>query len=175
MTELLPRVTGILKSNGMIDTTWFKQEDLDRGTQVHIACQLYDENDLDWDSLKEMDPRVTLRLTQYQRFLEEMKPEILAIEERVENKTLRYIGHLDRRYIIRGTEGICDLKAPSKAPWQAIQLALYAGCFDRSMKRWTLHLHDDRYQFIEHKDRRDWGVAKAALTIAGWREKNAHH
>jgi len=172
MTDLLPRVTGILKSAGLVDTTWFKQEDLDRGTQVHLACQFYDENVLIWDSLKDLDPRVTLRLTQYQRFLEELKPEILAIEEEVTNEALRYIGHLDRRWILNGSEGIGDLKAPSKAPWQAIQLALYAGCFKRPMKRWTLHLHDDRYQLIEHKNRKDWEIAKAAITIANWREAN---
>jgi len=165
----LPRVTSILKNAGLIDTAWFTDEGRDRGTALHAAAQFLDEGDLDW---KTVDPTVLPRLRQYQRFLDEVKPTILAIEEEVTNAALQYVGHLDRRVIINGDEGILDLKSAFKAPWQSLQISLYSNCFSRPMKRWTLHLSDERYQLIEHTDRRDWAVAKAAITIAAWRKQN---
>ena len=146
----LSHVTAIIKSAGLIDSTWFKQEDLDRGSALHQAAQFLDEGDLDWESV---DQTVIRRLGQYQKFLAEVRPTILAIEEAVTNEALQYCGTLDRRVRINGREGILDLKGPSRAPWQGVQVAMYAACFGRPLARWTLHLSDERYQLIEHKDR----------------------
>ena len=95
-----------------------------------------------------------------------------AGEESVANVIYQYEGRLDRRIRINGREGILDIKGPFQASWQAIQLSLYQGCFAHPLARWTLHLSDDRYQLIEHKGREDWAVAKAAITIAAWKERN---
>ena len=162
-----PRVTEILHRAGLVDTTWYTEEGRWRGSALHRAAQLLDEHDLDWASVP---PEVLPRLRQYQRFLDEVKPEILAIEETVTNGLLRYVGHLDRRVIIGGREGILDLKAPSRAAWQGVQLAMYAGTFREPMARWSLHLSDHLWNLIEHKGRLDWDVAKAAITLAAWKE-----
>lgn len=167
----LPRVTHILASAGLVETQWFKDYDLERGSALHAAAHYLDDGDLDWSTV---DPVVLPRLRQYQKFLDEVRPEILAIEEEVVNEALQYVGHLDRRVRINGQEGILDLKGPSRAPWQALQLSLYAGCFTRPMKRWALHLSDDHYNLIEHKDRRDWEAAKACLTLVAWKERNGN-
>lgn len=165
----LPHVTEILKRAGLVNADWFTEEARDRGSAVHTAAHFLDESDLDWESV---DPSVVPRLRQYQRFLDEVKPEILSIEESVVNETLQYCGRLDRRVKINGDTGILDLKGPGRAPWQAIQCSLYAACFTQPMKRWTLHLDDERYQLIQHKGRRDWEIAKAALVLAAWKEAN---
>lgn len=165
----LAHVTDILRRAGLVDAAWFTEEARDRGSAVHMAAHYLDERDLDWGSVP---PDVLPRLRQYQRFLDEVRPEILSIEEEVTNEVFGYCGHLDRRVIINGREGVLDLKAPSRAAWQAIQLALYAACFPRPLARWTLHLSDERYQLIEHKNRRDWDVAKAAILLAAWREEH---
>jgi hypothetical protein len=163
----LAHVTDILRVAGLVDARWFTEEGRARGSAIHLAARFLDEDDLDWESV---EPDVLPRLRQYQRFLDEKKPEILAIEESVENVPLQYCGTLDRRVRFDGQEGIIDLKAPSKQAWQAIQLAGYAGCFTRPLKRWTLHLLDERYQLILHEDRNDWNVFKAALAVAAWKE-----
>lgn len=168
-TNGLPHVTTILARAGLVDATWFTTEARDRGTALHMAAQFMDDGDLDWNTVA---PDVLPRLRAYQRFKDEVKPEILAIEEPVENLALRYCGRLDRRVRINGREGVLDLKSPAFEPWQCLQTALYAACFPRPMARWTLHLADHRYTLIEHKDRRDWEVAKAAITLAAWKESH---
>lgn len=166
-----PHVTDILRDAGLIDAEWFRQYDLDRGRAVHKATELLDLGDLDWSSV---DPVILGRLRSYQRFLDEVKPEILMIEQKVENSTIGYQGRYDRRVRINGRDGILDIKGPSRAPWQALQLALYAGAISgpNLLARWSLHLSDDKYNLIEHKDRDDWRVAIACVTLAAWRAKH---
>jgi hypothetical protein len=161
-----PHVTDILAFVGLIDTQWFRDYDLSRGSAVHAATHYLDQGDLNWETV---DPVILGRLRQYQLFVDEVHPEILAVEEKVVNEALQYQGTLDRRVRINGREGILDLKGPSQARWQALQVAMYAACFPRPLARWTLHLSDERYQLIEHKDRHDWDVAKAAITLAAWK------
>lgn len=169
----LPHVTDILARAGLIETQWFKEYDLARGSALHAATHYLDQGDLNWETV---DPVILGRLRQYQIFLDEVQPEILAVEEKVTNEALQYQGTLDRRVKIKGREGILDLKGPSRAPWQALQIVMYAACFPRPLARWALHLSDERYQLIEHKDRSDWDVAKAAITLVAWKEKtNGHH
>jgi hypothetical protein len=165
----LPHVTDILAAAGLIETTWFKQYDLDRGQALHKATQLLDERDLDWETV---DPIILGRLRAYQLFLDEVEPEILSIEEAVVNEALRYQGKLDRRVRINCREGILDLKGPSRSAWNALQLSMYAACFPRPLVRWNLYLSEERYQLVEHKDRSDWEVCKAILTVVSWKDKN---
>jgi hypothetical protein len=166
----LPRVTDILRRSGLVDDRWFNDHTRDVGTAFHQAAAYLDEGDLAWDSV---DPSVIGRLRQYQRFLEEVKPEILSIEQEVRNESLQYCGRLDRRVRINGHEGVLDFKGPGRFAWQSVQLSLYTGCLPAAslLKRWTLHLDDENYRLVEHKDRRDWDVAKAAVTLAAWKEK----
>jgi hypothetical protein len=162
----LPHVTAILKAAGLIDLEWVGDYVRDLGTAVHAATEYLDQGDLDWTTV----PAAALpRVRQYQKFRDELKPEILAIEIHVVNETLRYQGRYDRLCRINGREGILDIKGPMQAPWQALQLVLYAATLGRPLARWTLHLSDDRYQLIEHNGRSDWAAARAAITLAAWR------
>lgn len=168
----LPHVTDILRDAGLVDTTWFTEEMRDRGSRLHRATHYLDQGDLDWASV--IDDTMIRRLRQYERFRADVRPQILSVEEEVENAALRYCGTLDRRAVIRGREAIYDIKGPSRAPWQALQVAMYAACFPRTLDRYTLHLSDERYQLIQHTDRRDWDVAKAAIALVAWKEKNGY-
>lgn len=170
MSAPLPRVTWILRRAGLVDPTWFKEEARLRGQALHLAARYLDEGSLEWDSV---DAAILARLRQYQSFLDEVQPDTLSIEEEVENRPYGYVGHLDRRVKIGGREGVLDLKSPNSAPWHGLQVAMYAACFARPLRRWTLHLGDDRYRLVEHTDRRDWEVAKAAIVLAAWKEQ--HH
>ena len=165
----LPHVTAILKDAGLIETDWFKSYDLERGSAVHKAAEYLDHGDLDWDSV---DPAILGRLRSYQRFLDEVRPEILSIEEKVVNGAMQYCGTLDRRVRINGREGVLDIKGPSRAAWQAVQVAMYAACFPQPLARWTLHLADERYNLVEHRSRLDWAAGKACITLARWRHEH---
>ncbi len=163
----LPHVTDMLSRVGLTDFQWAREYDLVRGSAMHAATQYLDEGDLDWRSV---DPVLLGRLRSYQRFKDELDPTILAVEEEVVNETFRYCGRIDRRLIIRGREGILDIKGPARAPWQALQVCLYARCYPRPMARWTLHLSDDRYNLFEHAGRSDWNASLAVCTLAAWRD-----
>ena len=157
-------VTQILDLAGLVDSTWFTADACDRGSALHKATQYLDEGTLYRDSV---DSSIVDRFERYERFIAEVQPEILAIEEEVMNPALNYIGHLDRRLKINGREGILDLK-PSPAPWHPLQLAGYAGCFARPMARWGLYLAGSNYKLVEYSDRSDWRTFQAALTTAQW-------
>lgn len=164
-----PHVTELLAKAGLIDTQWFRDFDLERGTALHRAAHYLDLGDLDWSTV---DPLIAGRLRQYQRFKDEVRPVIVSAEEKVSNQAYNFCGTLDRRVFINGRLGILDIKGPSRAPWQALQLALYALCFPGPLARWTLHLSDERYMLIEHADPNDYAAAKAAVTLVAWRERH---
>lgn len=164
-----PHVTSLLKSAGLIDTTFFTDYDLDRGSALHSAAQFLDEGDLDWSTVH---PDVLGRLQQYQRFKDEVKPVILGIEEHVENKIYQYQGRIDRRVKINGMEGILDLKGPSQSIAHRLQLSMYAACYDVPLHKWALYLSDDAYRLAEFINRDDWPAARALLNLHHWRIKH---
>jgi len=161
----LPHVTAILRHAGLIDVRWASSAALDRGTAVHAATEYFDQDDLDRSSL---NPEVAKRLAQYERFKEELRPEILSVEEVVVNTHHGYQGRLDRRVRINGREGVLDIKGPMVDKFHGPQLAAYAHCFDRPMARWTLHLWSIKWKLIEHKRPYDWRTFLEALKK--WRE-----
>lgn len=141
---------------------------------MHRACQYIDEGDLD-DST--VGPEIAGRVAAYRRFLSEMQPEILAVEEKVENEAYQYAGTLDRRCIINRRESIVDIKGPYLHYYlpTSLQTSGYAGCFPgRKLKRYSLHLQDDGgYKLIDREDpekfphhRQDWPDFLACLRVA---------
>jgi len=165
-----PHVTSVIKSAGLIDTSFFTEEHRDKGSAVHAACQYLDEGNLDRFSLV---PAVALRLAQYERFLLEMKPVILAIEEVVINEQERYQGRIDRWLRLGARVGILDIKGVSVCKSYGVQTAAYAHAKKGPNARWTLHLHDDKYRLIEWTERSDWDCFRAALVIHHWKERAA--
>ena len=167
---MIPRVTAIIREAGLVDESNFTTFARERGTAVHLATQYHDEGTLDESTL---DRVIMGRLAAYKKFRQEAGPEILAIEESVVNESLGYRGTLDRRLEIHGAEGVLDIKPPNEAPWHALQVQFYADCFDRPMRRWTLHLNDTGgYKLVEHKARTDRTVCRAIMTVHNWRLAN---
>jgi len=174
MQTELPHVTDILKAAALIDTAFMSDTDRDTGTAVHLATQYWDEGTLDVDSI---GGRVLARLNQYRRFLNDARPQILAIEQHVVNKKYGYQGTLDRLVTINGRRGVLDIKGATPMPFHGPQLAAYAGCFAEPLMRWDLYLIDDAYKLVDQNSRKDWPVFVAALTIHNWRtehDRNYH-
>jgi hypothetical protein len=167
----LPHVTDILKDAGLIDTTFFTEWSRDRGKAVHLACELSDKGMLNETDL---DPAVAPRLEMYRKFLKEVKPEILGIEEYVEYPKA-YCGTLDRRMVINGFPGVLDIKNGNPAPWHALQVMLYSLCLKPCpMKRWGLYLLDYRYKLVEFTNSEDKRVALSAVYLAAWKGRNGY-
>lgn len=166
----LPHVTTILQSAGLVDTKWFTEEDLARGTATHLATELLDQDDLDEDSL---DPSIVGRIEAYKQFLEVEKPEWKEIEKFVSDETFGYCGTADRFGFIRGKWAVVDIKGPAQAKWHGVQLAAYAQARspNKAVARYSLHLSDDGYKFIRHNGRNDWHVFLAALTIHNFKNE----
>ena len=177
---MTPSVTEILVDAGLIDTRWFSDEVRTSGEHVHTICQLYDEGDLDEDSVA---PEYQGYLDGYCRFLRDFRPvRWNHVEQTLEDSTHRYHGTLDRLGSVSGTTNVLlDIKTGVPFAWHQIQLAAYANMLpikDRFLvERWGLYLSKDgaykvaiygvkEYQIDNH-------VFHAALTLYEWRHAHA--
>jgi hypothetical protein len=121
----LPRVTEVLAEAGLIDTTWLTPEGAERGTYVHRACQYYDENDLDEDSL---DAELKGYLAGWKKFRRES-----------DIKGWTWVEWPMRGILYRGTpDRICvgepstllDIKSGGYLPYHRWQTAAYVGLLE---------------------------------------------
>ena len=163
----LPHVTEILRDAGLVDTRWFTDEMRERGTLLHRAIEFDATGGVDDETI---DPTIAEAFAKWRQFVAEAKPEILAAELGVEVPSV-YCGTLDLLVRINGAEGILDLKG-QPSPQDCVQLAGYAGTFNRPLKRWNLYLRTGNgYRLVEHKERRrDDAIWRAALVLAAWRK-----
>lgn len=178
------RTTRALAIAGVMDLQFMTEHGRDRGSALHRACHLWDEGMLDEDTV---DPVIRGRLEQYKRFVDDVKPEYLAIEQRFEHHVYGFSGTPDRIARITGAKGvqfrprvgILDLKAGAQHPSYGLQLALYealardAGIINGvAACRWGLYLSDDAYKLVEYTNREDRAAALACVTLANWMVKH---
>lgn len=109
--ETWPRVTTVLKplsDFSMVDPEVLAHAAA-RGTVVHLATALYDQDDLEEASV---DPEVASYLIGWIKFREETKftPYTCGIERRVESAKHQYRGTLDRAGEMKGKGCILDIK-----------------------------------------------------------------
>lgn len=143
-----------------------------RGQAVHRATELLDRGTLDDASIAE---GVRPYLNGYARFLREVRPRILSIEERVYSATYGYAGTFDRIAAIGGHVGILDIKTGPAMRSHGPQTAAYLEAFNASMRgrgeraaseRYTLRLSaDGTYSLHVQRAARDLSTFLAALTI----------
>ena len=107
---VLPSVTGILKSEGFIDSGWYDDYSRQRGEYVHKATALYDHGELDDDY---DDPVIMPYLDAWKRFKEESKFHILEIENPVVNLEYSYCGTPDRIGSLNQRLCVIDIKTGS--------------------------------------------------------------
>ena len=163
----IPGVTDTLKEAGLIDSAWFTEYSRDRGNAVHSATALYDQDNLDPDSV---DEAVKPYLDGWIRFRKESGFLPADIEQCVFNETYRYAGMLDRTGHMKDKAVLCDIKSGQAQPATPIQLAAYAGCLNGLFTRYAVELHaDGTYKMIEYKDRNDWQVWLACLAVRNWK------
>lgn len=175
MTVELPRVTEILRSAGLIDVTWFTPETQARGSAVHLACQYYDEGDLDESSI---DPTIAGYVVAYAKWAQESGRESATwIECPMHDKGGLYRGTSDRIFTCR-PRSLWDIKTGCHLAWHALQLAAYVNMLDDpySYSRFALYLKaDGTYsvrEFPKSEYGRDLAVFMSALNLWYWKENN---
>lgn len=168
----LPSVTAVLKGAGLVEDAFYTEESRLRGQYVHAACEMLDQDDLDFDTL---DPTIHPYVVAYQRFLAVARPSWELIEHRVCDETRGYAGTLDRAGIIYGgRKVILDIKTGTVAPFVGPQTAAYRRCLPEPhvWGRAALNLRaDGTFTFIDLTDRHDEAVFIAALTLVQWKQR----
>lgn len=168
----VPNVTRILKAAGLIDARWFTDAAAQRGTDVHAACALMDDD----GALPEtFPPHIRGYCEGYAAFLRHVVPQWFHVETVVSDATLGYAGTLDRAGLVHGKPVVVDLKTGDVPPWAGVQTAAYRRCLaePHTWGRAALQLTPNgRWSLIELTDRQDEAVFLAALTIYRW--QHAH-
>ena len=99
-TPNLPSVTEILKNAELIDANLHTEEPRQRGAAVHLACEYWDQGDLDEGSI---DTAVAGYLQSYIKFRQARAAEIRWIEIPMMDKCGVYAGTPDEKR--RGRKG----------------------------------------------------------------------
>ena len=170
---LLPGVTQILKP--LQDFSAVPEDILERsanfGTAVHLATALWDQNDLDMDSL---DTAIVPYLEAWKRFCDETKITFEAIEAQVVSKKYRYAGTLDRIGFLNGKPTVIDIKTGLTNPVIGVQLAGYLVGWNethvlKTTRRASVSLRKDgSYRLDFWDDKSDWATFLSLLQIHNW-------
>lgn len=177
---LVPSVTQVIAS--LYDHSsippWVLERKAAIGSAVHEACELYDADDLDDDSV---DPVVRPYLDAWVRFRSECSPTILHNELRLADFLMRFAGQLDRVIVRDGRPWIVDLKTTVEIdPAVGVQLAGYkrlavsAGLVGDDAGRAAVQLlKDGTYRWIPFASPDDDRCFVSLLNVFHWRSK--HH
>ncbi len=175
----LPSVTQLLKP--LIDYSMIAADVLERARQlgqaVHRTTELYDNNDLDEDSLSE---ELRPYLDAWKRFRVDTGFVPITIEHRMSHPTLGYAGTSDRTGEVKGRVAVVDIKKMlTLGPAIGPQLAAYQEAHRKEgldvLDRYALGLRaDGTYRLQLYTDPVDWQCFLAHLTIHNWRNKHGH-
>lgn len=178
----VPSVTQILKPMysfyGVPDEVLQAKAEL--GTNVHRACELLDNDDLDEDSeegLAALEP-IAGYLAGYKKFKADKKPVVIANEQRLYHPLHKYAGTIDRRLAFGGSIWDVDLKSTvAMSPLVGVQTAAYSAMFltvDKTpARRGALQLFPDgNYKLHEFTDPTDFSVFLSLLTIQRFKERH---
>lgn len=167
-------VTTALKEAGLIDTAFFTEAASERGTYVHAACDLIDEDDLG-----AVEPSCSGYVAAYDRFKTEAKPDWHQRERAVCDPAHGYAGTLDRAGVLNHKWIVLDIKTGGPMPWHGLQLAAYArlALSREGLKpaRFDLYLRDNgTYKLEPQTSRTDETVFFAALAVAQFRRTHGY-
>lgn len=149
-----------------------------RGTYVHTACEFYDQDDLDIESL---DPDFRGYVEGWIRFRKETGFTPRLIEHRLFHPLHIYAGTMDREGDFEDEPAILDIKTSSGTLTAevGIQLAAYQEAYiaqhpgnPRPTRRIAVQLREDgTYRLYQYRDQSDFAVFLSLLTVQRWKEK----
>ena len=176
-------VTQILEKEGLIDYSFIHPDILQRakefGNAVHRATELFENNDLDVESL---DPALVPYLEQWKKFLVKCWRTIKS-EQVVASRKYLYCGRYDRLGLYNDKLTILDIKTGVKDKKSfkvaGLQLAAYelahnesANKTEKAKQRLSVWLNgDDAMPKTElHTNKGDQNCFLAALTMVNFKE-----
>jgi hypothetical protein len=135
------------------------------GSVVHDTCALYDKDDL-----AGCDPLVELYLNGWKKYRMVYKPTFIAIEQPLVSKIWGFAGQPDRVEDKANFLAIPDIKTGVVTIAEKIQTALYQILVEENygqkvIARMSVHLSENNYSIVPHKDKNDINIAKCLLTI----------
>jgi|SRR6187402_1186358 len=120
---VLPHITGLLMSAGLIDDRWYTEESSVRGTAVHDMTATYDLGALDPSTLVSRYKGYVLAHVDAMMAL---KPTMLSVEEPDAHPGYRFAGRPDRVLLWRKLRGVYEVKTGGPEKSHMIQTALQA-------------------------------------------------
>jgi len=162
--QVIPSVTQILSTEGLVSyfntDPWY----MERGTAIHKACEYFDKGTLDWDSL---DPAILGFVKAYVLFMVSSGLLFSHIEEPLYHPIYHYAGTPDRflpLLDIKGVQG-CELQL------EAYGELLRANKIHPGREAYTLHLKEDgTYKLASYKfNRTKLGVFLSAVTLYNYK------
>lgn len=179
----LPSVTQVLEP--LYDFAGIPADVLERkkliGTDVHLACELLDRNDLDEDSAEGRAALAPIAgyVAAYKRFLAQVAPRVVENETPLYHPLHLYAGTMDRRYEIRGELWDVDLKTTNViSPIVGPQTAAYSAMLQAHgrpapRRRAALQLlPDGDFRLTEFNDPQDFAVFLSMLTVHRFKERH---
>lgn len=169
-------VTQALHAAGLVEgEEWFTEESRIRGRYVHKAVMLEETVGLDESSI---DPAIQGYIDAYRRFKQDahLGP-CVFIETPLADPTLGLAGTPDQVRLLDSRLGLIDLKSGVRSATHALQTAAYVHLLGlhntewRALPRFAVYLSvDGKYRLEEHRDRHDWRIFQAALTLIQFKE-----
>ena len=180
--RIIPGVTSIIGDAGLSNFNAVNPDVLERsqkfGGAVHLTTALYDEDDLDMDSL---DPALKLCLEAWIKFRKDVGFIVHRTEQIVYSKKYDYAGTYDRIGYMAGVKALIDIKTGTSLPKTiALQTSAYMEGYNEGKKREERIkrrlviqlLEDGTYKMKEYKERSDFSVFLACLNIRNWKKIN---
>ncbi len=168
--QVVPSVTQVLKSAGVVDDRWFNDDARTRGTTVAIAIELHSKGEL-----RSIPDGYRCYVDAWEKFLAETGFVPFEVEKVVYNGPLGYAGKLDAEGHIPGAARrlIIDVKTGCDVPHYPLQTAGYNLAEDGLHERWCVFLQPNgTYAIRQHTDPRDHDVFLAALKLVHWKREH---
>ena len=145
----LPSVTQVIKD--IFDTYNYKGNTgaATKGSHIHKACELWDNNDLEEESL---DPIIKPYLEQYKLALKNENIKILENEVMRYSPKYFYAGTIDSIAQIGDFKCLIDIKTGQPEKWHMVQIGAYKELLKHDLKIdkcFDLYLKPDSYKFVE--------------------------
>ena len=152
-----PGVNEILQAEGIVDFSSIPAERLtaaqNLGKAVHVACELWDKNDLD---MKSVDLAIVPYLEAYIKFKRDLHVDVIVNEVSIYSKTWGFCGTLDKIVYADNILTLLDIKTSTTMNHATtLQTAAYKILYEETVgkkvikQRWGLQLKPDATYRIE--------------------------
>jgi hypothetical protein len=173
--RVVPGITRLMEPIHSYDGVpeWILERKAHLGSCVHLATELWDNDDLAEDSLS---PDLVPYLEAWKTFRKENAGRIHAVEPKLYHAGMGYAGQPDRCMQIDTDYDVLEIKTTSRLfNAVGVQLMAQKHLLESAMpgmrigKRIAIQLKaDGRYQLREYKDPHDWPVFVALLSVHNW-------